>query len=241
MRKMSAVALSCRSGTIAGRRRDGGDARQAEVGPQQAGRHDAVMRRDDQAVELVVGVVGEREHHPVLAAFAGAHLDAADDAVGSRRGRNLDAVGFAALMVEDGGEVDGRRVTADADRVNGVRRRRDRNNHEAQRNQRKAPDQTQCQYSATNDSSRPSERVGVAAINDMKAKEIKGFPPSLRLRSVKPPTQFCQYVRWSPSAGARRRPFPAGMSCPSAVLRVLRATAASPWPRSPRPSPPYPH
>ncbi len=58
------------------------------------------MRRDDQAVELVVGVVGEREHHPVLSALAGAHLDAADDAVGSRRGRHLDAVGVAALMIE---------------------------------------------------------------------------------------------------------------------------------------------
>ena len=114
------------------------------------------MRGDDQAVELVVGVVGEREHHPVLPALAGADLDAADDAVGSRRGRNLDAVGFAALVVEDGGEIDGRRVTADADCVNGVRRWRDRNNHEAQRNQRKAPDQTQCQYSATNDSPGPA-------------------------------------------------------------------------------------
>src|SRR2546423_10238085 len=199
------------------------------------------MRSDDQAVELVVGVVGERENHPVLPTLAGADLDAADNAVGSRRRRNLDAVGFAALVIEHRGEIDGRRVTADADRVNGVRRRRGHNNHEAQRKQRKAPDQTQCQYSATQRLARPSERVGVAAINDMKAKQIKGFPPALRSRSVKSPTQFCQYVRWSPSAGARRRLFPAGMSCPSAVLRVLRAIVASPWPRSPRPSPPYPH
>ena len=87
-------------GAVAGRGRDGGDARQAEIGPQQAGRHDAVMRRDDQAVELIVGVVGEREHHPVLSAFAGAHFDAADDAVGAGRGRNLDAVGVAVLMIE---------------------------------------------------------------------------------------------------------------------------------------------
>ena len=114
------------------------------------------MRGDDQAVELVVGVVGKREHHPVLPALAGADLDAADDAVGSRRRRNLDAVGFAALVVEHCGEIDGRRVTADADSVNGVRRRRGRNNHEAQRKQRKAPDQTQCQYSATNDSPGPA-------------------------------------------------------------------------------------
>ena len=76
------------------------------------------MRGDDQTVELVVGVVGEREHHPVLAAFAGAHLDAADDAVGAGRGGDLDAVGVAALMIEHGGEVDRGRVAADADSVN---------------------------------------------------------------------------------------------------------------------------
>ena len=78
---------------VAGRRRDGDDARQAEIGPQQAGADHAVMRRDDQPVDLLVGVVGEREHRPVLSAFARAHLDAADDAVGAGRGRDLDAVG----------------------------------------------------------------------------------------------------------------------------------------------------
>ena len=133
---------------VAGRRRDGGDARQSEVGPQQPRRHDAIMRRHDQAVELVVGIVGEREHHPVLAAFAGADFDAADDAVGARCGGNLDAVGVAALMIEDRGEIDRGRVTANADRVDSARRGRGGNNHEAQREGRKAPDQTQCQFSA---------------------------------------------------------------------------------------------
>ena len=91
------------------------------------------MRGDDQAVELVVGVVGEREHHPVLTALAGADLDAADDAVGARRGGNLDTVTVAVLMIEHRGEVDRRRVTADADGVNRVRRLRGGKNHEAQR------------------------------------------------------------------------------------------------------------
>ena len=76
------------------------------------------MRRHDEAVELVVGVVGEREHHPVLSALARAHLDAADDAVGAGRGGHLNAVGVAVLMVEDSGEVDRRRIAADADGVN---------------------------------------------------------------------------------------------------------------------------
>ncbi len=135
-------------GAVAGRRRDGGDARQSEIGPQQSRRHDAIMRCDDQAVELVVGIVGEREHHPVLSAFAGAHLDAADDAVGARRGGDLDAVGVAALVIEHRGEVDRGRVTADADGVDGARRWRGGKNHEAQREGREAPDQTQCQFSA---------------------------------------------------------------------------------------------
>ena len=140
------------------------------------------MRRDDQAVELVVGVVGEREHHPVLAAFAGAHLDAADDAVGARRGRDLDAVGVAVLMIEHRGEVDRRRVAADADGVDGARRRRGGNNHEAQREGRKAPDQTQCQFSAFNSFAGEASRPASRAINDMNAKEIKGFPAALRSR-----------------------------------------------------------
>ena len=120
------------------------------------------MRCDDQTIELVVGVVGEREHHPVLAAFAGADLDAANDAVGAGCRGNLNAVSFAALMIEHRGEVDRGRVTADADRVDGARRRRGGNNHEAQREGRKAPDQTQCQFSAVNHISGRSEPPGVA-------------------------------------------------------------------------------
>jgi hypothetical protein len=62
-------------------------------------------------------------------------------------------------MIEHRGEVDRRRVTADADRVDGARRGRGRNNHEAQRKQRrKAPDQTQCQYSAINEFPGPAHR-----------------------------------------------------------------------------------
>ncbi len=106
------------------------------------------MRCYDQAIELVVGVVGEREHHPVLSAFAGAHLDAADDAVGARRGGNLNAVGVAMPMIEYRGEVDRRRVAPDADGVERARRLYGDKNHEAQHQRCEAPDQTQCQFSA---------------------------------------------------------------------------------------------
>ena len=117
---------------------------------------DAVMRRDDQAIELVVGVVGEREHHPVLAALARAHLDAADNAVGAGRGGNLDAVGVAVLVIEYGGEIDCGRVSANADSVERRVAGRGGKNHEAQRQQRKASDQAQCRFSAINTHSRAS-------------------------------------------------------------------------------------
>ena len=133
---------------VAGGGRDGGDARHAEIRPQQAARDDAVMRRHDQAVELVVGIVGEREYDPVLAGLAGAHFDAADDTVRARRRGDLDTVGLVLLVFEDRGEVDRRRVRADADGVNGMCLRGGNDNHEAERERRKPPDQTQCHYSA---------------------------------------------------------------------------------------------
>ena len=119
------------------------------------------MRRDDQAIELVVGVVGEREHHPVLSALAGADLDAPDNAIGAGRGGDLDAVGVTVLMIEHRGEVDGGRVTADADRVERARWRRGGKNHETQRKRRKAPDQAQCQFSAINNVSGSPKHPGV--------------------------------------------------------------------------------
>ena len=109
---------------VAGRGRDAGEARQAEIGPDQPGADHAVMRHDDQAVDLLVAVVGEREHRPVVVAFAGAHLDAADDAVGAGRGRHLDAVVVGALAFDRGGEIDRSGAEPDADGFHGMRHRR---------------------------------------------------------------------------------------------------------------------
>jgi len=82
-------------------------------------------------------------------------------------------------VIEHRGKVDRRRVAADADCVDRARRRCGGKNHEAQRKGRKAPDQTQSEFSASN--SRGQRKLpNVAAINDMKAKEIKGFPVTLR-------------------------------------------------------------
>ena len=69
------------------------------------------MRHHDEPVDLLVAVIGEREHRPVVPGFAGAHLDAADDAVGAGCGGNLDAVAFGLLQLDGVGEIDGRRTS----------------------------------------------------------------------------------------------------------------------------------
>ena len=73
------------------------------------------MRSDNQAVDLFVAVVGERKHRPIASRLARAHLDAANDAVGAGRGRNLQAVAVGVLEVDGVGEVDGGGVDADID------------------------------------------------------------------------------------------------------------------------------
>ncbi len=82
------------------------DAREAEIRPQQAGADQPVMRDDDQAVDLLVAGIGEREHRPVGVALARAHVHALDDAVGAGRGRHQDAVAVGAVPLDRGGEVD---------------------------------------------------------------------------------------------------------------------------------------
>ena len=124
MRKISRGRALLPHRAVAGTGRDGDDARQAEVGPEQAGADHAVMRHDDQPVDLLVGIVGEREHRPVVAAFARAHFDAAHDAVGAGRGRNLDAVGFRFLPLGGRGEIDGGNVEPHIDGFDRARRQR---------------------------------------------------------------------------------------------------------------------
>ena len=100
---------------IAGRRRDVDDARETEIGPDQSGPDHPVMRSHDQPVDLLIAIVGEREHRPVGSGFASADFDAADNAVGAGRGRNLHAVAVGALKLDGIGEVDGGGVDTDID------------------------------------------------------------------------------------------------------------------------------
>ena len=79
------------------------------------------MRHDDQPVDLLVGIVGEREHRPIGAGLARAHLDAAHDAVRAGRGGDLDAVAVGLLHFGGGGEIDGRGIEPHIHRFDGAR------------------------------------------------------------------------------------------------------------------------
>ena len=143
MRKMSALGESCRSGRspelgvmLTTRDRPRSGHHRPEV-------HHAVVRHDDQPVDLLIAVVGEREHRPVVAGLASAHLDAADDSVGAGRGRHLDAVAFGFEPLHRLGEVDRRGVDAHIDRLDGARDIRARRDAEQNRHRDHGAQQTQ--------------------------------------------------------------------------------------------------
>ncbi|MND59954.1 hypothetical protein D3C80_511720 [compost metagenome] len=77
------------------------------------------MRRDDHALQLLFGDIGERKDRPValMIGGTGAHLDTAADAVGAGRGRDLK--GFALIGVDIGGgrQVERRVVTGNLYRL----------------------------------------------------------------------------------------------------------------------------
>ena len=106
-------------------------------GQQNAGADHAVVRHHDQAVDLLVAGIGEREHRPVGGALARRLLHAAHDAVGAGRGRHQDAVGFGLDPIGDGGEVDRRHVGAHVHRLDGEHGGTSRNKRE--RTARAAP------------------------------------------------------------------------------------------------------
>jgi len=62
---MSAVGAVLLLGPLARARRDGDDARQAEIRQQQTGADHPVVRHNDQPVDLLVAGIGERKHRPV--------------------------------------------------------------------------------------------------------------------------------------------------------------------------------
>ena len=82
------------------------------------------MRRDDEARQLLVGIVGQREDDPgrLRAGLERAHLDAPHDAVGAGRGRDLDPVALGAVVLDRPGEVDRVGIGRNPDRLDRERR-----------------------------------------------------------------------------------------------------------------------
>ncbi len=115
-------------------RSDVGDARGAEVGPEDAGSREPEMGRDQQPVDLLVAVVGEGEDRPVGAAagrLLSPDLDPPDDAVWAGSGRNLDTVVGLVEELDHAREIERPAVERHADRLqrtgsrHGQRRRDD--------------------------------------------------------------------------------------------------------------------
>ena len=117
------VVLPFGRGALArGDRRDAG---RAQIRPDHAGADQPEMRRDDQAGELLVGIVGERKHNPggLRPGLERADFDAPHDAVGARRRRNLNAVALRAEVLDGVGEVDRVRIRRHPHRLHRESRR----------------------------------------------------------------------------------------------------------------------
>ena len=107
------------------RRRDRDDALRAEVWPEHARTGEAEMRGDDDALQLFLRDVGEREHRPValMRRRGGAHLDAAANAVGTGGGRDLEGIALVGVDLGRGGQVERGIVAGD---LHGFRSQRHR-------------------------------------------------------------------------------------------------------------------
>ena len=83
------------------------------------------MRDDDQPLDLLVGIVRQREDDPARARswLQRTHFDAAHDAVGAGRGRNLQAVALRRIALDRLREIDGGGVERYPDGLDRRRRR----------------------------------------------------------------------------------------------------------------------
>ena len=89
-------------------RRDRIDAHATEIGPDDSRSHQPEMWGDQQALDLLVGIVGEREHDPgrARAFLLGAHFDTTDDAIRTWSGRDLQAVALGRIGFDGARQVD---------------------------------------------------------------------------------------------------------------------------------------
>ena len=103
-------------------RGDRGDAGPAEIRPDHPGADEPEMRRHKEPVDLFVGVVGEREDHPIRprTRVARLHDDAPDDPVLAGCRRDLDEVAVGAIALDHRRQVDGRRVEGQPHGLHGL-------------------------------------------------------------------------------------------------------------------------
>lgn len=78
------------------------------------------MRHDDQPVDLLVAVVGERKNRPIAVAFTSAHFNSANNSIRTRRSRDLDAIAFSFLDFGGGGQIDSGRIETHVDGIHRV-------------------------------------------------------------------------------------------------------------------------
>ena len=107
---------------ITHRGRDGIDAARVEVGPHDARAHHAVAVRREPALYGLVGGVGEREHEPcrVRARRRRPHGHASADAIGPRRGFDLQGIAAPLVGLAESGDLDAIEIVADGDRLERV-------------------------------------------------------------------------------------------------------------------------
>ena len=93
---------------------DGRDSRRTEIRPNEPRADKAKMRRNNQPCELLLGIIGQREHDPgrLRPRLERADFNPADDAVGAGRGRHLDAIALGAVTLDRPSEIDRVRIPA---------------------------------------------------------------------------------------------------------------------------------
>ena len=90
-----------------------------EIGTEDARSAEHIVGRDQNPVELLIGIVGQRQNHPGggLAGLAGTHLDAADDAVGTRCRGDLQPLAMTRPGIDLAGQFDGAARWRDIDNL----------------------------------------------------------------------------------------------------------------------------
>ena len=102
--------------------------RRAEIRPDHTGADKTEMRHHDQPLDLLLGIVRQRENDPARAraGLQCAHFDAAYDAVGTGRGRDLQAVALRGIALDGLRQINCRGIERHPHRLDRCSRRQTR-------------------------------------------------------------------------------------------------------------------